>query len=381
MKEETAKATEKSENTEATNQTQQQEQAEKKMSVKDYVYAVSAGVSNAVLVMLGVGLLIQSIANFVHWDALYQVGAIAQWMLAPAFGAVIATQLKTNSLVMFSSMISATIGANAVYFTSDSINGVTSTGHAMSQAAQSGIFTSGQPISAVAAGLIAALVGKYLTGKTPLDMMLVPLGATLVGSISGLGLASVTTPALNWLSDFIAQSMQINPLIGAMCVSFAWALFLMTPASSAALAVAVMLDPLSSGAALIGTTAQFVGFLVISWRQNNIGANIAQGFLTPKIQFANLLVNPLLAVPSFVSAIVAAPIAAIFFNFKVDYSIAGLGLNSLIAPINLASTDPQLLVVYLLMAIAVPAVISLVLYKVMLKMKLVHDGQLHVEVV
>lgn len=366
MKEETAKATEKSENTEATNQTQQQEQAEKKMSVKDYVYAVSAGVSNAVLVMLGVGLLIQSIANFVHWDALYQVGAIAQWMLAPAFGAVIATQLKTNSLVMFSSMISATIGANAVYFTSESINGVTSTGHAMSQAAQSGIFTSGQPISAVAAGLIAALVGKYLTGKTPLDMMLVPLGATLVGSISGLGLASVTTPALNWLSDFIAQSMQINPLIGAMCVSFAWALFLMTPASSAA---------------LIGTTAQFVGFLVISWRQNNIGANIAQGFLTPKIQFANLLVNPLLAVLSFVSAIVAAPIAAIFFNFKVDYSIAGLGLNSLIAPINLASTDPQLLVVYLLMAVAVPAVISLVLYKVMLKMKLVHDGQLHVEVV
>ncbi|WP_416274087.1 PTS transporter subunit IIC [Ligilactobacillus acidipiscis] len=372
-------ANEEPRNEEATKQVS--EQTEEKMSVKDYVYAVSAGVSNAVLVMLGVGLLIQSLANFVHWDALYQVGAIAQWMLAPAFGAVIATQLKTNSLVMFSSMISATVGANAVYFTNVDVHGVTSTGNAMVQAAHAGIFTSGQPISAVAAGLIAALVGKYLTGKTPLDMMLVPLGATMVGAISGLGLASVTTPALNWLSDFIAQSMQINPLIGAMCVSFAWSLFLMTPASSAALAVAVMLDPLSSGSALIGTTAQFVGFLVISWRQNNLGANIAQGFLTPKIQFANLLVNPLLAVPSFVSAIIAAPIAAIAFNFKVNYSIAGLGLNSLIAPINLASTNPRLLMVYLVMGILVPAVISWVIYKVMLKMKLVHDGQLHVEVV
>lgn len=359
----------------------EQPATEKKMSISDYVYTVSAGVSNAVLVMLGVGLLIQSIANFVHWDALYQVGVIAQWMLAPAFGAVIATQLKTNSLVMFSSMISATVGANAVYFTSANVHGVTATGNAMSQAAQSGIFTSGQPISAVAAGLIAALIGKYLTGKTPLDMMLVPLGATLVGSISGLGLACVTTPALNWLSGFIAQSMQVNPLVGSICVAFAWSLFLMTPASSAALAVAVMLDPLSSGSALLGTTAQFVGFLVISWRQNNLGANIAQGFITPKIQFPNLLVNPMLAVPSFVSAMVAAPIAAIVFHFKVNYTIAGLGLNSLIAPINLASTDPQLLLVYLLMGVVVPAVLSLVIYNVMRKMKLVKDGQLHVEVV
>lgn len=360
---------------------EKQEEQTDKMSVKDYVYAVSAGVSNAVLVMLGVGLLIQSLANFVHWNALFQVGAIAQWMLAPAFGAVIATQLKTNSLVMFSAMISATVGANAVYFTANGVNGVTATGNQMAQAASAGIFTSGQPISAVAAGLIAALIGKYLTGKTPLDMILVPLGATLVGAISGLGLASVTTPALNWLSDFIAQSMQINPLIGAMCVTFAWSLFLMTPASSAALAVAVMLDPLSSGSALIGTTAQFVGFLVISWRQNNLGANIAQGLLTPKIQFPNLLINPLLAVPSFISALISAPIAAIVFNFKVNYTIAGLGLNSLIAPINLASTDMRLFFVYLLMGIAVPAVVSLVIYKVMLKMKFVKDGQLHVEVV
>ena len=158
---EAAMANEEPRNEEATKQVS--EQTEEKMSVKDYVYAVSAGVSNAVLVMLGVGLLIQSLANFVHWDALYQVGAIAQWMLAPAFGAVIATQLKTNSLVMFSSMISATVGANAVYFTNVDVHGVTSTGNAMVQAAHAGIFTSGQPISAVAAGLIAALVGKYLS--------------------------------------------------------------------------------------------------------------------------------------------------------------------------------------------------------------------------
>lgn len=106
-----------------------------KLSVKDYVYLVSAGVSNAVLVMLGIGLLTQSIANFVHWPQLHQVGAIAQWLLAPAFGAAVASQLKTNTLVLFSSMISATVGANAVYFIANGVHAATATGNQMFQAA------------------------------------------------------------------------------------------------------------------------------------------------------------------------------------------------------------------------------------------------------
>lgn len=347
-----------------------------KLTVKDYVYLVSAGVSNAVLVMLGVGLLTQTIANFVNWPQLHQIGSIAQWLLAPAFGAAVASQLKTNTLVLFSSMIASTVGANAVYFISSGVHAATATGNQMAQVAGNGVFTTGQPISAV-----AALVGKYLTGKTPLDMMLVPLAATLVGSIAGLGLASVTTPALNWLSAFIAQSMQINPIVGSMAVALAWSLFLMTPASSAALAVAVMLDPLSSGAALIGTTAQFVGFTVISWRQNNLGANIAQGFITPKVQFPNLLANPRLAIPSMTAAVVAAPIATMFFGFKVPYTLGGLGLNSFIAPLNLASTNMNMFVAYLVMGIVVPAVISIVLYRVLLGMHWVKDQQLHLEIV
>ena len=352
-----------------------------KMTTKDYVYQVSAGVSNAILVCLGIGLLLQSFANFLHWQALYQVGAIAQVLLGPAFGVAIATMLHSNTLVTFSAMISSTIGANAVYFSQSATGGVTATGHTLAQAASSTIFTTGQPISAVAAGLVAVLVGNYLTGKTPLDMMLVPLAATFIGTVAGLGLAAVTTPALVWLSKFIATSMKVNPLLGSMAVSLAWALFLMTPASSAALAVAVMLDPVSSGAALIGTTAQFVGFTVMSFRQNNIGANIAQGIITPKVQFPNLLVNPRLAIPPMVAAIVSAPIATIVFNFSTTYKLAGLGLNSLIAPITLATTNPQGFLVYLAVGVTLPAAISLVLYRVLLAAHWVKSQQLQLEIV
>lgn len=155
----------------------------------------------------------------------------------------------------------------------------------------------------------------------------------------------------------------------------------MTPASSAALAVAVMLDPLASGAALIGTTAQFVGFTIISWKQNELGANIAQGIITPKVQFPNLLANPRLALPSMTAAVVAAPIATLFFGFKVPYTLGGLGLNSLIAPITLASTSTNMLIAYLVMGIVIPGIISVVIYRVLLGLHWVKDQQLHLEIV
>ncbi len=211
---------------------------------------------------------------------------------------------------------------------------MTATGQATVSAAGAPVFTTGQPVSAVLAAIVAVLVGKYLTGKTPLDMVLVPFGCVSRGDRfwpSSCG--SCYTSASCCVRLHCAFSMQVSPVLGSMVISVVWALFLMTPASSAALAVALMLDPISSAAALIGTTAQFVGFTAMSFRQNNLGANIAQGLVTPKVQFPNLLINPYLLVPTVVSAAVCAPIATVLFDFRSTSTLGGLGLNSLIAPI------------------------------------------------
>lgn len=298
---------------------------EEKLTIKEYVYRVAAGVSNAVLVMLGIGLLFETIGNFVHWPAFHAIGTIAKLLLAPAFGAGIAYQLRGNTLVIFSAMVASTIGANAVYFTSDAMQAITATGHIVMQPESSGIFVTGQPISAVLAGLIAALVGKWITGKTFLDMVFIPFLSILVGGVAGLGLAAVTTPLLLQVSAFMAKSITINPIIGSMVVSLVWSLLLMTPASSAALAIALQLDPISSAAALIGCTAQFVGFTVMSFRQNNLGANISQGLITPKVQFPNLTLHPQLAIPPFIASIICAPIATAGLGFRSTYELAGLG--------------------------------------------------------
>ncbi len=224
---------------------------EKKMKISDWVYTVSQGISNAVLVILGISILLNTAGNLLHWAPLQMVGILGQHLLAPAIGAGIAIQLRSTTLTTFSAMIAATVGANSIYFTEAVIKATkTATGWVAPQLSGATIVTVGQPVSAVIAGLAAALVGMWLTGKTPLDMFIVHFCATLVGSLVGLAAASVTTPFLNWVSENLANTMKVNPVLGAVVVSFAWFWFLMTPASSAALAVAVNLDPISVAAQL-----------------------------------------------------------------------------------------------------------------------------------
>ena len=155
----------------------------------------------------------------------------------------------------------------------------------------------------------------------------------------------------------------------------------MTPASSAALAIAVMLDPLSGGAALIGTTAGFVVYTAMGWTQNNLGANFAQTIVTPKVQFPNLLKSPLLMFGPALIAGVSAMLAVGVFNLKVPFAIAGLGLNGFIAPIALASSNPRGLLLVAVFGIVVPVISSLIMYYLLKKAGKTKANDLHLDVV
>ena len=119
----------------------QEKVGEAKESVRDLVYNTSAAVSNAILVTLGMGLLLQTIAGFIHWAPMVQMGAITKVMLPAAFGAAVASQMKTNTMVMFSAMAASTVGANAIFFSKTAVQGVTATGFAGTQAVGSTIIT------------------------------------------------------------------------------------------------------------------------------------------------------------------------------------------------------------------------------------------------
>ncbi|PLS17322.1 hypothetical protein CVD28_12190 [Bacillus sp. M6-12] len=336
-----------------------------KKYVVDRMYKASTGIANAVLVTLGIGLLFETFGKFIGWEAFIGIGSAAKVLLAPAIGAGIAYQLGGNTLVIYSAMASAAVGGNAIHQTAE------------------GLFTivPGQPVSAVLAAAIATYVGKRLTGKTKLDMFAIPAAATLVGGVAGVGLAAVTTPLLQWLSGQITSSVQGSPIIASMVISLVWSILLMTPASSAALAIALQMDPVSSAAALIGCTVQFAGFTAMSLRQNDLGGFLAQCFITPKVQFPNLIKNPRLVIPTFVAAIICAPIATIGFDFQVSYELAGLGLNSLIAPLNILATQGITgFLIYIAVGVILPIAITLGLYMLIKMAGWAKTGDLHMKV-
>ncbi|HBP98242.1 PTS transporter subunit IIC [Leuconostoc lactis] len=363
----------------------QEKAVEAKASMRELVYNTSAAVSNAILVTLGMGLLLQTIAGFINWAPMVQMGAITKIMLPAAFGAAVASQMKTNTMVMFSAMAASTVGANAVFFSSSAVQGVTATGYAGSQAAGSAIITTGQPISAVLAAVIAVVFGKWLSGKTPLDMVIVPAATTIVGTVSGYYLAMITTPALVAVGQFIAASVAISPIIGTAVVAMVFGALTMTPASAAALAVAIgatgVTSPEAAGAILIGTTAVFVGFPAMSFHENKIGATIAQGIVTPKIQFPNLTENPALIIPPMVGAAIAAPIATMVFHVTAPFAMAGIGFNSFIVPLALAGSNPIAFAAYMIIGVAIPMVVSFVGYRLMRKMGWAKPNQLHLEMI
>ncbi len=338
------------------------------MEVKQYamdrMIKISAGMASAVLVTLGVGLLIETIGKMAGIETLVLIGQVAKSLLAPALGAGVAYQLGGNTLVLFSAMIAATVGGAALQPTESGL-----------------VLVPGQPISALIAAAAAVWLGKRVLGKTKFDMMVVPVTAVLGGGIVGVGAAAVTTPLINSISASITASVNTSPIATSLVIALVFSVMLMSPASSAALAIALQLDPVASAAALIGCTAQFVGFTLMAYRQTDPGGLVASFFVTPKVQFPNVVKNPRVVTPPFIAAMISAPIATLVFSLEVPYEIAGLGLNSLIAPLNiLAAQGMDAFLIFVGTGVVLPAVITLLLYKVTCLVGWTKFGDLALEV-
>lgn len=319
--------------------------------MKDYImpriFKASTGIAQGIFVTLGIGLLIKNIGTNFGIDALVQIGTIATSLMAPAVGAGVALMLGANALVIFSAMIAAAVGAGALTITEAGV-----------------LIKAGEPIGALLTATIATYVGKRISGKTPLDMMVIPLGTILVAGFAGLWLSTVIAPILTTVGGVIKATTAGNPLLSSIILAMVWGLFLISPASSVALAMALDLTGIAGGAALAGCVAHFIGFSIISWKDNQLGGVLAQGVCTPKVQLPNITKNPYILVPTLIASAIVGPISALVFKIEAGKEIAGMGLSSFVAPLQLLTSYdlgfilPAMLITYII----VPATISYGIY-------------------
>jgi len=123
----------------------------------------------------------------------------------------------------------------------------------------------------------------------------------------------------------------LAPIPMTIVIAVTLGILLTSPLSSAAIAIAISLEGIAGGAAVIGTTTQMIGFAIQSRKDNNIGMVLSIAFGTSMLQFKNILRKPIIWLPTIITSAILAPIFYLIFNtFETSRFGAGMGSSALV---------------------------------------------------
>lgn len=193
----------------------------------------------------------------------------------------------------------------------------------------------GGPLAVFFVTLVAVFLGKLVSKRTPVDLLVTPtvtiLGGVLVASL----IAPPIGAAASWLGNIIMWATNQQPFLMGILVSAIMGVVLTLPISSAAICAALGLVGLAGGAAVAGCCAHMVGFAVASFKENKVGGLVSQGLGTSMLQVPNLIRKPILWLPAVVASVVNGPIATCVFKMKMNGAAisSGMGTCGLVGPI------------------------------------------------
>lgn len=198
--------------------------------------------------------------------------------------------------------------------------------------------------------LVAILIKLVFTKKTPVDIVIVPLFGAIAGLLISMGIRYATvyvTYSIQWL---INEGTKAVPFVMGIVVAVLMGMALTAPISSAAIAAMVFLIPaeadptayqgliIASGAAVIGCSAQMVGFAVQSRKDNPVGMVISIGIGTSMLQFKNIIKKPIIWLPTIIASAILGPISTCLLKVECMGSSAGMGTAGLVGQIGTIST-------------------------------------------
>lgn len=304
------------------------------------------------------GLIIKQIALIPGMEFLADIAALLQSapVVGGSIGLAIALGLKRDPLVTISAVA---VGALGYQF--------------------------GGPVGAYLASIVGVEAGSLLSKRTPVDIILTPLMAVVVG---GLFAKYCCAPINEWvmsLGEVINRATMLNPFIMGIIVSVSVGSILTLPISSAALCISIGIGGLAAGAATAGCCAQMVGFAVISYRDNGIGGLISQGLGTSMLQIGNIARKPIIWLAPTLSAAILGPISTMWLKMTNNAAGAGMGTAGLVGPLGCwdtmaATTDHTTLLIEIIsLYFIAPALLSLLFDFVMRRLGWVKDGDMKLQ--
>jgi len=295
-------------------------------------------------------------------EAIIKITAAQSPVVGAAIAVAIALSLKASPLVLCAAAAAGAIGYSA---------------------SSSGIPAG--PLGAYIATVLGVEAGRFLSGKTKLDILVVPTAVIITGSLAGTLTGPPIAAFMMSLGDLVNHMTNLHPLPMGIAVSAFMGFILTGPISSAALAIMLGLSGLAGGAATAGCCAHMIGFAVASYRENRMAGLLSQGLGTSMLQIPNILRHPQIIIPAIVASLITGPLATVVFAIKNSPLGAGMGTSGLVGPITTwitmreeLSTAP-LFALILLMYFALPALIALGVSEGMRKLGWIKHGQMKLD--
>ena len=279
---------------------------------------------------------------------------MAKEMTGPAIAAAIAMALKAPNMVVFSSLI---------------------VGYAGNQL--------GGPAGAWLATWLSVELGKVVSKETKVDIIVTPAVTIISGVSIGTFLGPIINDLMSGLGQTIMLATTLQPFWMGIIISVIVGIVLTLPISSAALCMMLSLAGLAGGAATAGCTAQMIGFAVISFKENGWSGLLAQGLGTSMLQIPNILKNWKIWIPPTLASAITGPIATTVFKMENIPLGAGMGTSGLVGQIGtitaMEEAGASAFMTYggiIIVHFILPAVISMVFYRILKKINWIRDGDL-----
>lgn len=335
-----------------------------------------SGMALGLFATLIVGTILGQIGSYIPriiGEYTLSIASVAKMLMGVGIGVGVASKFKYSPLVVISAGAVGFIGA----FSTSIVNGTLS--------ADGGLLVAGvgDPLCSFIAAFVALEVGNLISGKTKLDILLTPIVTLLVGTVVALLCGPYISQVTTALGAFIEFATVQHPFIMGILISVFMGIFLTLPISSAAIAVIIGLSGIAGGAAVVGCSAQMVGFAVMSYRENKFGGLIAQGIGTSMIQMPNIVKKPIIWLPPIITSAILGPISTCVLGMTCDAAGAGMGTSGLVGQlvtystmVNSGVSELTTIIEIVVMHVIAPALITLVISEGMRKLNLIKSGDL-----
>lgn len=326
-----------------------------------------------------IGLILTQIGGFIPnklGEIIVVIGKIASALTGAGIGIGVASKFKSGTYVTVSAAIAGMIGAFATKILA---------GGVFTDAGVIVFAGPGEPLGAFIAAIVGIEIGNLITGKTKVDIILVPLVTILSGALVGLLIGPTISNFMTALGALINWSVERQPILMGILVSVIMGMILTLPISSAAISIILNLNGLAAGAATVGCCANMIGFAVASFKENKFGGLISQGIGTSMLQVPNIMRKPVIWLPAIIASAILGPISTTVFKMTNNASGAGMGTSGLVGQLMTWETmsgaeQPVILLIkILLLHFILPGLIAWFVSFILRKKNIIKDGDMKLQ--